>query len=210
VRDPLARQLSAWKMYYSRNKSYLSRVERQRVEELRWASKGFDYWMRMQRDVKQWDTCCYKYQLAAYEELFPAQNICVSFLEDWKQSQESEVKRIMTFLELDPDAWYPDGLESANRATDRRIERSFLRKIRTLPPVREIVKQMPSIWRKHARLKLATTKVHLPEALLDPQTRDSFVVHVAEDARSFLSQHGKDLELWSELFKGNVSKYVCL
>lgn len=194
VRNPFKRQISGWKMQYAsgKEKSFPWRREH------KWALKGFDYWMRMQGDVGQWDECRYSYQLCAYEEFFSNENICVSFLEDWQHSKEAEVKRIMMFLGLNPASWQTNSPEQANRASDRTIETPLVKKIRRIPQFQAIFKSFPSSWQNWATMKFARTKVVTPVVEISPNTQQSFINYVADDSRAFLQKYGKNLELWSE------------
>lgn len=199
VRDPIERQLSAWKMHYAFAK-YRSTKGREKDKHFGWALKGADYWMRMQRDNGYWDGSRYKYQLSAYEEFFPAENICVSFLEDWRVSKQSEVARIMQFVGVDPAALPTDVNERANRGSDRAFDRPLLKKIRTNTAVRTVVSQLPQSWRDWSRKKLAKQKVVYPTSSnlsqISEATRESFIDHVGDDARAFLTRHGKPITLW--------------
>ncbi|NJM99335.1 MAG: sulfotransferase [Phormidesmis sp. RL_2_1] len=125
VRNPLERQVSAWKMEYTFGQSEAFPP----IPEYEWALKGLNYWMQMQREQGQWNDCCYGYQLEAYEAFFPRESICVSFLEDWKHSKDAEISRILRFLDLDPTL-LPEGIqESANRGADRKISRPLVKKL---------------------------------------------------------------------------------
>ena len=193
VRDPLARQISCWKMQYAMGieNSFPWRREHQ------WAVKGFNYWMLMQRDVQQWDECRYGYQLASYEDCFPVNNIFVSFLEDWQRSKATEVSRIMSFLGLDPNLWQQDIPEEANRGSDRTIERPLVKKLRTHPIVETFVKKFPITWRDWARSVLARTRIKPPAIQLAESTKEEFLHYVSEDSYPFLQRYGKDPALWS-------------
>ncbi|MEL7432264.1 MAG: sulfotransferase [Chlamydiota bacterium] len=195
VRDPLQRQISYWKMQYAfgREKSFLWRREYQ------WALKGFDYWMQKQREVNQWDECRYGYQLAAYQALFPSENICVSFLEDWTQCKEVEVKRIMRFLGLDPELWSKDAQENENRGVDRTIDRPWLLKIRTHPFIQFGVKKFPLSWRSWARVSLGRTKVNIPAVEISKDVEADFLDHVIQDTYDFLEQNSKKMSTWKSV-----------
>ncbi|MEL7352498.1 MAG: sulfotransferase [Cyanobacteria bacterium P01_A01_bin.116] len=195
VRDPLQRQISAWKMHYALAKEKISSLRKHR----QWALEGFDYWMRMQQNVKQWDECRYSYQLSAYEALFPAENICVSFLEDWQQSKDSEVERIMNFLSLAPERWPKHIQENANRGVDRTIDRPWLKKIRTHALTQSVVSQFPLSLRSWARGNIARAKVSVPEADISEVVKRDFLDHVSEDNYAFLRRYSKDLSIWKSL-----------
>lgn len=192
VRDPLNRQLSAWRMQWAEgtNGTWPDRKETQ------WALEGFDSWMQRQEAVGHWAICRYSYQLLAYRDYFPAANIFVSFLEDWQSSKTLELQRIMLFLGLEPAQLILSGAESENRGADRTIERPLLKKIRTLPQVRTVVQQIPSKWRLWARAKIAHKQAFPPPAHLSPETQSAFSAYVHEDAIDLLSQYDKPVSLW--------------
>ncbi|MFC7338096.1 sulfotransferase family protein [Haloferula chungangensis] len=193
VRDPLARQISAWKMQWVFGKEGSSPWRR----EDSWALEGFETWMKKQREVKEWDECRYKFQLSAYQEFFPKNQICVSFLEDWKQEKDAEVARIMEFLELDPSKRDVEFREAANRGQDRVIERPFLRRLRYHPAGRKLIDAFPSSLRQYARERIAKHKVLPPEAELSQALRAEFLDYVASDCREVLKEFGKDETLWN-------------
>ena len=197
VRDPLAKQMSGWKMMYAAAKDEASPS----TKEHEWAVKGIDYWMEMKRERSQWDDCRYGYQLAAYETFFPEENICVSFLEDWAQSKSAEVNRILRFLNLDPALMPDDIQERTNRGADRQVSRPLVKKIRTHPAVRMMVKGLPKSWRDWSRTKVATKAAVYPTVELSPAVKDSFVSYVAEDVRAFLKRYDKPQDFWSAAFR---------
>ena len=204
VRDPLQRQISAWKMQYDGGKLKSAPWRR----EHQWALDGFDHWMQRQREVKQWDTCRYGYQLAAYEALFPVENICVSFLEEWKRSKESEVRRIMTFLGLDPDSWLPNSSENANRGSDRKIVHPLIQKLRMLPQVQGIVKHFPISMREWVREIISRPGSYSLSPEISDKTRNEFTRYVLDDAHEFLKRYGKSTDLWPTIVN-NGSMLTC-
>lgn len=192
VRNPLERQFSAWKMQYAfgKERSFPWRREHQ------WALKGLDYWMQMAKNAKQWDECRYQYQLLAYLEYFPAQQVLVSFLEDWKLLKDREVSRIMDFLGLDLTSRATNFQEMANRGNERTIDRPLLKQIRIHPIVRLLVGCFPASWRDWARINIARTKAVLPQHNFLEETKLEFINYVKPDAEMFLAQWGKPSNYW--------------
>jgi hypothetical protein len=180
VRDPLERQLSAWKMQWSHGMRNLHPDRR----EDKWAIKGFSYWLEHQRDAGQWDMCRYSYQLAAYREFFSDSQILVSFLEDWKQDKKKEVVRILDFLQLDPKCWDSSQQEAANRAGDRTIEKSWYRRLRSNPIVRGMSVMLPAVLKVRLFKALGESRAKPPEPDLS-----------AAIVREFLSDVGSDVNL---------------
>lgn len=201
VRDPLARQISGWKMQYAMGKGKYFPWRR----EDEWALKGFEYWMRMQKSVRQWDECRYSYQLEAYEEYFPKENICISFIEDWRLSKKNEVIRIMSFLGLDTNLWDTQISENANRLEDRKVERSFLKKMQKSSRLKGILRYLPLSVRNWAKVNIAYRHISYPTTSLSDATKNEFIDYICEDARSFLRSNGKDLDLWTTCAYDRIS-----
>ncbi len=158
VRDPLERQISGWKMQWAFGKGKATpwRLEYQ------WALEGFETWMRKQREAGQWDVCRYAFQLQAYRDLFPEEQILVSFLEHWKDKKREEVSRILRFLNLDPEKWDPTAKESANRGSDRSIERPWFRQIRQTALIRTASGIFPGSIRRFASRRIGKINVEPP------------------------------------------------
>jgi hypothetical protein len=176
--------------------------------ETKWAHEGLEYWMRMEKDgdpekreewpLARWDACCYQYQLEAYLEHFPREQILVSFLEDWRAGKDSEVERITRFVDLDP-ARYPQLLrEKPHRAEDRTIVRSSLvKQVLRSPMAMQMVRSLPRSVRDWARDRIPTSPVVLPEPDLTPATKAEFLEFVRPDAQAFLKEWGKPADFWS-------------
>lgn len=101
VRDPLERQLSTWKMLLA----FAQGRRHEGNKEAEWAKEGFESWMKHQRDIDRWDECRYAFQLASYQQVFPEDQLLVTFIENWVSRKEDEVLRILHFLGLDKEHW---------------------------------------------------------------------------------------------------------
>ena len=192
TRDPLQRQISCWKMQYASGADNSLPGRR----EHKWALRGFDYWMKQQRDVDQWSECRYKYQLDAYREYFDDARIFVSFLEDWSINREQVIIDCCKFLCLDEKLLSDPDVSKWNRAEDRRIERPMLKKIRSSPAIRQLVRMLPEGIRDYARDNY--TKKKMPEFhpnLMSPIVRE-FSEYVRGDCLEFLSTYGKEIATW--------------
>jgi Sulfotransferase family len=193
VRHPLERQISAWKMLWADG------LAGGNVYGAKWALKGFDFWMRkgMTKEWDQWDECCYHYQLAAYLEYFPIEQITVSFTKDRRADMNVELVKILRFLGLDPAKQPKDFQKEANRADDRIIDRPVLKKVRTHPLSRAVVGYFPASWRDWARNNIARKRAIPPEPVLSEETKAEFINYVKPDAEIFLKQWGKPSDFWS-------------
>lgn len=191
VRHPLERQISAWKMDWTEG------INGAQHRGAKWALNGFDHWMRMVKENRGWEGCCYYDSLGAYLELFPAENVLVSFLEDWKPDKTVELVRIMHFLGLDPQRWPKNFQEEANRAEDRKIDRPFLKRVRIHPLTRKTVRRFPTSLRDWARNYFALTRAIPPEPDLLETTRGKFFSYIKPDIDVFLQRWGKPRDYWA-------------
>jgi hypothetical protein len=194
VRDPLQRQVSAWKMQWVFGMGGPSHRR-----EANWALEGFDHWLERQRESRQWDVSRYAYQLAAYQELFPASQIHVMVLEDWKTRQNDEILSAMEFLGLDKDAISLAGTEHANRSADRYIQRPFIKKIRSIALVRAMINRIPKSVRKIAHEKISISNKQPPRVDEDTAIVREFIDYVSEDGRNFLQGIGRSSDIWPSL-----------
>jgi hypothetical protein len=197
VRDPLARQKSAWQMQWTFGKEESSPWRR----EDQWALEGFESWMLKQREAGQWDECRYGFQIQGYRDFFPEKQILVSFLEDWRENKVSEVSRIMKFLCLDPTKWDPAVEESANRGADRSIERPLLRRIRAFPVVRFAVQPFPRRFRDWLRPRISRMKVTPPPATLTKETKAMFLDYVRPDILSTEPFSMRSPQIWKSILE---------
>lgn len=198
VRDPLERQLSAWKMLWEMAKAGLHPD----CDIERWALGGLNDWMRETRDSGQWSESRYGYQLQAFRDYFPDQQVCVSFLEDWKKNQPAELESICTFLGLDFAKLPERPPVEANRAGDRKIERPFLKRLRHSKPARLIVPLLPRAIRDRARESVAFSDSSPPAPELDPGLRMEFIDYVKDDLLAHEPFRRKGPKLW-EIFRGS-------
>jgi hypothetical protein len=177
VRDPLQRQISAWKMQWAFGISKASNWRR----ETQWALEGFDAWLEKQRDAKQWDVCRYSFQLQAYRDYFSEDQILISFLEEWKTNKMAEVSRIMEFLGLDPTLWDSSVEESANRAADRSIERNWYSRLRKQRLVKFVSAYLPRFLKQKASQKIGRVSASPPPIDLESSVVQEFMKYVQKD-----------------------------
>lgn len=195
LRDPLERQVSAWRMFYL----LASGETRPSIREHAWALRGFDYWMREQESVFQWDECRYQYQLEAYLNYFPLNQVHLSILEDWNTNKECEVESALRFLNLDPHALPKDVHETPNRNSDRIVIRPSVAKLRKHAMARQIASTVPKALRRWAHEKITKVSVALPEATLSDDVRSRFISYVKSDCSSILKLLNRDVSIWKNL-----------
>lgn len=195
VRDPIERQVSGWKMQYSMGAAK-SVPERR---EHKWALKGFEYWLTRQRSVGQWDECRYQYQIDAYTKYFSSSQIFISFLEDWATKRDDVIRDCCGFLGIDPNLLPVPDEAKWNRATDRRVERPLLKKVRSSPAFKSLVKMAPVGVRDFGRQTLVHKKA--PRAKLDsmPPIASEFSRFVNQDCLKLLEKNGRPKTIWPSL-----------
>lgn len=192
VRNPLERQISAWRMQYTFGKE---RSHPWRIEE-NWALKGFSYWMTKQQEVNQWDTTLYNWQLGSYLEHFSNDNILVSYLEDWKAKKEKEIFRIMSFLKLETGNWNYNQKENKNTAHDRKIQRGLTKKILNFRFSRFLITKIPQALRIKYRSRILHKSVIVPEPDIKTEIVKEFLSFVEDDSKELHKKFGKSQNYW--------------
>jgi hypothetical protein len=192
VRDPLKRQVSLWRMQYFFGVAGTFPWRR----EDKWALGGFEQWMIEQHRAAEWDECRYGFQLEAYREFFPREQILVTFLEDWEQRQSEELFRIACFLQLSADGLKVERPEGLNRAEDRTIERPWFRQLRSSGVIRAAARILPPSLRGSLGARIGTRTVGAPPPDLTQVTKEAFSNYISCDADAFLRECGKPPDFW--------------
>lgn len=190
VRNPIERQISAWKMdYYFYTNNLINR------QEVEWSSKGFEYWLEQQEKVKQWDECRYLYQTKAYLDFFPEKNLCVSFLDDWKINQKKEVERILNFLHI--DSFSIDPMIKQNQLRDSGGDNKLSKAIKNSFLWTNVKKMIPYAIKKRIYKKVGEKKIQFPVINYKADILHEFTLYIQKDNDEFLAKYDKqDLE-WS-------------
>ncbi|WP_053976078.1 sulfotransferase family protein [Mangrovimonas xylaniphaga] len=192
VRNPIQRQISAWKMQYAASEILDSKSKDWKIE-YGWAARGFEYWLKNQYEVKQWDVNRYNFQLNAYREFFSKDKIHVTFLEDWKHNQKEEVNKVLQFLDLEENLTEVAILKKEN--TGERTYDAFGSFKRTLSNF-GLNKLIPSGIRK--QLSAQTIKeIAYPEINYNSDILREFKDFIKGDAEEFLNYNNKTKEFWS-------------
>jgi len=189
VRNPLQRITSAWKMH-------LFPGDKPNREVRRKALHGFEPWMEIVRDEHLWSTSLYHFQLQAYQDVFPENQLMVVFLEDWRQDRDTELRRVAQFLKISYSEFDTE-FQGSNRA-DQRRERTALGKLAAATGVTKVCKQfVPARWRSTLNERFAS-KV---SAIENPSTNNAicreYLQYVSEDNEQFLAAHGKPRDFWT-------------
>lgn len=202
VREPLARQVSAWKMFYH----FAVQEMLHGVVECDWAKEGFIHWMERNRAVSQWDECRYGYQLAAYREYFPEEQIAVGFLEDWKHAEAAEIARMMQFVGLDPSACSLDEASVASNTQEQRLyTAAWLRSLQKSPIYGVGRRLLPSGLRSLVFRKVGSKRHQTPAVDYSHPVVAEFLDYVREDNAAFLAAFGKPVDFWKPKIMAKAS-----
>lgn len=172
IRDPLDRQISAWKMQWAFPQIF--------SHESEWAKRGFEYWMEKQRENGQWSECRYSFQIDAYLKHFPAEQLFVSTIEMWRHSQ-AELYNLLRFLRLSNSENETNSPHFSNTAEDRRIEVRRVTNFFRSKPLRPIVRKLPLSWRNKWRSKILSRRVSLPPPQISEELKSEFLHYALSD-----------------------------
>lgn len=203
VRDPLERQKSAWQMQHL----FGSQGHQKFQIETMWALRGFEFWMREQKKVAQWDVTRYSYQLEAYREFFPENQILVSFLEDWRVNQTRELARICEFIGLDSDRLVIRNPDGENRAVDKTIESKWFRYLKSSPLLKSITNYSPS--KLNYLIGKSFGRIPAPKGndKLTKNTKREYLDYIRSDATKFLAENLKPSSFWTSLSRQNNGEF---
>ncbi|MEX0330166.1 MAG: sulfotransferase [Puniceicoccaceae bacterium] len=194
VRNPLQRQVSAWKMQYAFGKD---QTRTPKTEEA-WALDGFSNWLNKQKQVNQWDTTRFYWQLESYFDYFPQGQTIVSYLEDWRINKESEVRRIMSFLGLNFSKWDQGIREQRNSSTERKVPRSSVKLVLQNRYAKRLSSLLPNSVRVRLRKQLAHRSVKIPPPDIQADDVKEFLDYVHDDSIKLHRLCGKSDDFWQK------------
>jgi len=184
VRPPLERIVSLWRMWANM---------KQNVPEFNQSVQDESLQPELVYGSKYW------FQISAYRDYFPDDQILVLFLEDFKSNTEAVMERCFKFLGVDPTVQLFEAERPRNygdlRHPDRYLTSLILRK---MPGVMKVYHHLPERLRARIRsshLIKRKEKIDIPE--WDLSTRKWVIDQLAEDSRMFLENYGKPTDYWS-------------
>ncbi|NDV62317.1 sulfotransferase domain-containing protein [Puniceicoccales bacterium CK1056] len=194
VRDPLARCVSAWKMWAS-----LEPTQSDFGNHLITTSKkGFNNWLRDPVVYKHMVlTSSYRYQLEAWQ-LFPKEQQHVIFLEDLKERKTDTLNKVSNFLELAPGTLEEASRINYNTGENRSQKTPFRRRL-----------EESSLWNSVKGLVPGGLKAAVAESNIgskpikfgnddwETNLRAKFLQDISEDNIAFLKDFGKPAEFWT-------------
>ena len=133
----------------------------------------------------------YYRQVIRYQELFPAESLKICFFEDYQRQQESLVKDIFRFLQVDP-GFSPDFSKKHLQPQVARFKAlsRFLKSHRFKETVRPVVPQFVHPFLRSLYYKQRRSLV------LEPADRKRLIEYYSEDIRQLQQLLGRDLSAW--------------
>ena len=194
VRDPLARSISAWKMWAS-----LEPTQSEFGNHLINASKnGFNAWLGDPVIYEHMvNTSRYRYQLDAWQ-VFPPEQQHVIFLEDLKKDKMAVLEGVSRFLGLNTADLIEASRVNYNTGENRSQKTPMRRRIEQNAVWKSIKGLVPAgLKAAVAESGLGSKAIHLDEDDLDPELRAKFLRDIAEDNITFLKDFGKPSDFWT-------------
>lgn len=204
VRNPLERQISAWRMHWS----FGMTGHLNEFPEHEWAKKGFSEWMKMQGEAGQWSVCKYDWQLDAYRNFFDDKQLHTIFLENWISDQESQLAGTLDFLGLDMELLPSTIQERRNSAAARKVysrwwnftkEQPLANLIRSLVPQKAIA----------AIKKTLVRQIDPPLVCYADPIIEEFRTYVRTDSLLLMEKCHQDRSIWN-LGESNIDSSLLI
>lgn len=182
VRHPLERIVSNWRMYALSNSNPLKFNEALRKEECRsFLIDRSKYW----------------YQINAYTDYFPPEQLLILFFEDFVANPQDTLRKCFNYLGVDPNFETTNPEKPRNRTDDTRVEASWRKKLRQVPLWQTSSKLIPQPLKKKIASSALSTQPRIGKPEWDKNVYQWVVDEIAEDATTFLKHYGKPLNYWS-------------
>lgn len=163
------------------------------------ARSGFEPFLRhMFQEHQLLDACKYQFQLERYQEKFPANQILVLFLENWKIDPSSQIRKLFAFVGLRADSVESLAQLRENSASSHRVEKQWFTRLRRNSMTRLVGRSLVPSKIRYAIGKTvgSTPSTSLPLSLSASLTTD--IVHaVKPDADQFFNQFREDAPQWN-------------
>lgn len=183
VRHPIDRIVSHWRMLERTGKPEFSTLsEDARKDYLR---------------PNLIDASKYWFQISAYRELFPDQQILVLFFEDFIRNPKLAARECFRFLGLEQSVQLPNPGYPHNAADRKRTERRSLRAMRSTRWFNLLRRLSPTRAKNAVREAIFMTSDGSQAPEWDPAALAWVVDQVRDDAASFLEFYGKRPGYWS-------------
>jgi hypothetical protein len=142
----------------------------------------------------------YGRRLENYRRHMRNDQVLVLFLEELIACPEEEIARCFTFLGVDPTVEVPDVRRRLNPRGAKYYDTERMRQLRRDPTAAAALRRMPYPVQNTLLPALGLRKP-FPDAPLDwsAGARQLVLAHLVEDARQFLADQGKPLELWPRI-----------
>ena len=184
VRHPLDRIVSHWMMYQrSGNPKFTTFNQDVRREYLRpTLVDASNYW----------------FQINAYRDFLPDNQILIVFFEDFVTNPEREVRKCFEFLTLNTrvNLFNP---RLVRNAANKRPEKPILKSLRSFELFEKVCAKAPvhlKYWLK-STFFLGPAPLDIEAPQWEPDTRTWIMEHLLEDTRMFLNFYGKEERYWT-------------
>ncbi len=152
------------------------------------------------KDFNPWhlDRSRYLFQISAYLDYFPDEQLLVVFYEDFQRDTQGTLKKCFEFIGVDPEVEISDICKYHTPQPQSTIElKSSFNFIRKLPGYGRIRDMFPG----QVREKVVTStgfkkEVAVPSPDWTPDTLKWMIDKLGEEAREFLHYYNKPLDFW--------------
>lgn len=182
VRHPLERIESNWRMGA-------------------WENPNYPSFNKALRDPSQMpalvDRSKYWFQINAYRDYFPDDQILVLFLDDFKRDLNGVLNKCYEFIGVDPELptnQIRDTDKFCNTSAQRNKPSPLLTQLRQIPMVKQVGQILPKSFRAEIKNSLTNKSPEPPQWQLD--NRKWAIEQLIEDTHSFLKFYNKPIDFW--------------
>lgn len=198
ARAPLTRIESGWlQLRHFGPELPFAHVELSAMPEGLVVAEDFDAALHAQADALIESTNYWR-ELEVYRALFPDDQLLVLQFEAMRADPAAALRRVFTFLDVDPDFTPPDLDVRLNPSEVRRLPRGFLWRFWSDPKRRRaytaFASRFPRTFRDAFRGLLTRPGADRPS--WNPTTRAAVLDHLRDDSRRFLEHYGYPPESW--------------
>ena len=147
------------------------------------------------------DGIYYEGQIDNYLSVFPADQVKVMFLEDWKSDPDGEAAELCRFLGLDPNRLPDPDRTPVNRADERRKVASWYYWFANSDALRPLRHLFPKDFRHSLRRQLfqsplISRKLVYPDFQISDSFREDLLNYLRAKSAPFLERNGKQPAFW--------------
>ena len=181
VRDPLERCRSQWQMEARRhpNTPPFAKMIRDRMKDEFMALRSKYWW-----------------QLSAYRDHFPDEQILVLFLEDFTRDHQTQLKRCYEFLGVDKDFCSKQANLHLHRSSDFVEPTTLVKIVKRVPLIPDLAWRFaPDTVRRAVKSTMLKRPI-VEKPKWDADTRKILIDRIYDDSMKFLQYYGKPPDFW--------------